>query len=542
MRPDTRTADRAQNLIEDLFTFLLFLQSRDIKLISDTWLPPNAVRALLGLLSDRAPRQEIGARSERSDRRLHALHFLCVSAGLVAPVNGSLTPTPRAADWIQQSPLEQTRWLVRAVFYSPPGQTENWWLRLRMPGWRVLNKREPPYRPIQFSDLADAFATDQLRAIARDEMRTVFPAARHVDAPDPEQQPDSLLDAIELLCLWLGIGRFDRLDDARTDQKELRLTSAGKRLLGRHSPALFPQPQPDHGLQLILQARRGRGVDAVQFAARKETAWPVQYGLVDLAPLVAVAPRTFTLNRDRVLRQLDLGVPVARLVGRIEQSVEGELPRSVVLLLHRWQRDHQRVRLSRVVMLETDRPERMDALLDRRTIRDAIHRRIDPQHAIVRADQVAALTRRLSRIGLAPQRDFPLGPAAQASNGGLGADAHVYVCVAVMHQLADLLPLDYRAPFSVVAELERGLSPSQRDSASELVARLVGSLARRVTPATASSRSDQSRLSHSPGRAVPRPTILRVLTERAPDQRSRAGLDWRNNIVLHPTHESDLLA
>ncbi len=85
-------------------------------------------------------------------------------------------------------------------------------------------------------------------------------------------------------------------------------------------------------------------------------------------------------------------------------------------------------------------------------------------------------------MGLAPQRDFPLDVIGRRA-ADLGPEAHLYVCAAVMHQLADLLPFDYRAPFSLVAGLERGLTPARRDGAIDPVARLIGSLSRTAIPA-----------------------------------------------------------
>lgn len=92
-----------------------------------------------------------------------------------------------------------------------------------------------------------------------------------------------------------------------------------------------------------------------------------------------------------------------------------------------------------------DGPDRLDSLFDRRGIRDMLRRRIAPQHAIVRSDRVVQLTRRLSRMGLTPQRDFLLDKAARTS-AGLDPEAHLYVCAAVMHQLADHQEIISRRP------------------------------------------------------------------------------------------------
>lgn len=482
MRQNQHRLAQADSLNEDIFTVLLFLQSNDVKLVSGVWLPPRAVHALLDLLSVRYPRPGIGARSERADARLHALHFLCSCAGLIAPLDGLLKPTPQAEVWIRQTALEQTRRLAHAVFRSRAGQAEAWWQRLHMPGWRVLRDRPRPYRPAQFSDLADALIQAGNQPVWRDALSALFSPAQRIDAHLPDRLPDTLLDGMAQLLAWMGIIQTPEPAAGPPNPADRRLTTKDERLLTPGPPFPVLAARAGKGLQLLLQAPRGRGVDRVRFLAGSESSWPAQYDLADLAPLVAIAPRTFSLDRDRVLRQFDLGVPVAHVVRRIARAVEGDLPRSVALLLHRWQRDHQRVRLSRVVLLETDGPDRLNALFDRRGIRDMLRRRIAPQHAIVRSDRVVQLTRRFSRMGLTPQRDFPLDTAARTS-AGLDPEAHLYVCAAVMHQLADLLPLDYRAPLSLVAGLERGLTPAQRDGASDLVARLIGSLSRTAIPA-----------------------------------------------------------
>lgn len=353
MRQHQHRLAQADALNEDIFTVLLFLQSNDVKLVSGVWLPPKAVHALLGLLSARYPRPGIGARSERADARLHALHFLCSCAGLVAPVAGLLKPTPQAEVWIRQPALEQTRRLVHAVFRSGAGQAEAWWHRLHMPGWQVLRERPRPYRPFQFSDLADALIQARSQAVRRDALSALFSRAQRIDTHLPDRLPDTLLDTMEQLLAWMGVVQAPKRGTDRLDPADRRLVTKSERLLTSGSPFPVLAAHAGKGLQLLLHAPRRRGVDRMRFLAGSKSSWPAQYDLADLAPLIAIAPRTFSLDRDRVLRQFDLGVPVAHVVRRIARAVEGDLPRSVALLLHRWQRDHQRVRLSRVVLLET---------------------------------------------------------------------------------------------------------------------------------------------------------------------------------------------
>ena len=91
-------------LMTDVFTFLCFLQARDIAPAKQRLLSPKVLadldRQLLAPDRIRLARGLHGGKygpSELETDRVRFVHFLCEAAGLVALTGRFLKPTPRAA-------------------------------------------------------------------------------------------------------------------------------------------------------------------------------------------------------------------------------------------------------------------------------------------------------------------------------------------------------------------------------------------------------------------------------------------------------------
>jgi len=108
-------------------------------------------------------------------------------------------------------------------------------------------------------------------------------------------------------------------------------------------------------------------------------------------------------------------------------------------------------------------------LASERRTRQHILRTLSPRAVVVREDRLPALIRRLERQGLTPRVEFSL-PAAASTRRKFDQPtaAHLYLAVRLNHELAEMLPSAYRIPYSILLDLERQLSPRDRDLAAQL--------------------------------------------------------------------------
>jgi hypothetical protein len=451
-------------LLDDVFTFLTFLHVNDIVPRGTRRLPPNALVRLDQQLAlpDRLKLSSLSGRGgkhgpiELETDRIRFIHFLCEASSLVALTGHWLKPTPRAAHWLKALPHERVAQLFDAAFPSRPDRALD---QL----WRIYRL---PASPSPSPTLGLAPILDILRQMRREDplkLTTLLKLARWDELPLHELlRYLAWFDAIEWRAIqWHGRSAFE-------------LTDQGARLL--HRPDAPPAPPVAVPLPLKL-TRTGK------LMVPPDADWLTLYDVSQYAQLVSPQPRRiYQLDRDLVQRAIRRGEPLTRLVHLLEAATRRTLPGPIAQSLDAWAREVSRLSLRRVTLLETRDPSLLAQLSSERRTRQHIQRTLSPRAVVLREDRLPALVRRLERQGLAPRVEFQLPSPLGRRAGDEGSTrrkfdrqkfdaptaAHLYLAVRLNHQMSEVLPSACRTPYSILLDLEKQLSPRDRDLAAQL--------------------------------------------------------------------------
>jgi hypothetical protein len=390
---------QADRWVEDVMTTLLFFQSREIEVRRQARLSPGAFKALSSMMSSDDLRTQIAFQTARI-------------AGLLEVVCGVWASTHRASSWVRLSREQQWRQLATALFEEREPKSffsedaTQLWIQNRWAGWRLLLKGQNAKRPFSFADvgwlLQKTFSAKRL-TFKLSELLSFLPTPLRWRAIQHDSNPATVLATIRDLLIHAGVCEPDRV------APRLRLTSATLAWLGGKPTCVMSDKRH---LILGLQRPYGRNVShavtGLTLTAKLSCDPGLQLMACEISTLVSVSPRVFQLDESRVLKKFCLGMNATDVLKIIERVSGKAVSRSVLLLLHRWQRKHQRVKLKRAMILETETPELMDELIRQRGIRVTTRRRLTPRHAIVRDDRLPHLLRRMKRKGISPVVDiFP---------------------------------------------------------------------------------------------------------------------------------------
>ncbi len=448
----------ANALLEDLLTFLCFLHANDVAPRGYRWLPPSALVWLKARLlapdtvTPTADNTSGGKRgtTERETDRIRFVHFLCEAAGLVAVTGRLLKPTPRVARWLNLSDGQRVSELFAAAFPTDPDRAhDDLWRAYRLPGWRLSSPS---------TDLAPLVHI--LREAPHDERIRVTTLLKLVPLPaladDPDAQPETVLRGLLRYLEWLDIVE-------RQGRSAIRITDRGYALLTRTDQAASIRPMPP-------AARVAVEINEIEVSGD----WPTLYELSEYAELLAVRPRRrYRLDRDLVRRALDRGTSLDHILRFLESAAGSPLPRAIPETLQRWAGDFDRIHLHRATLLETRDPQLLAELLETRLARQSVLRTLSPRAVIIREHRVRPLVSHLRRRGYSPR--LGLSPSVDTSTHDRLLDvrtarlfdtptlAHLYLSACVCHRLSDLIPPAWRAPYSVLLDLERHLTPRDRD-------------------------------------------------------------------------------
>lgn len=112
----------------------------------------------------------------------------------------------------------------------------------------------------------------------------------------------------------------------------------------------------------------------------------------------------FRLTRERWLNALQQGKSASALIEQLERLTETPLPQNMRYSLLEWERQAQRVRLSRgVALLEVQEAALLDAFLADATLSSLILRRLTPTAALIDHQQLSLLYQALLERGQLPQ-------------------------------------------------------------------------------------------------------------------------------------------
>jgi hypothetical protein len=438
-------------LLLDTLTFVCFLQAESVTPPKGRFLSPTILARLDEqlIVADHI-QPPIGAAfggkhgpTELETSRIRFIHFLCEASGLAALTGRLLLPTPRAAAWLKASPHDRVAQLFDAAFPAQPDRAlDQLWRAYRLPGWRWASPTH-----------ALAPLLDILRQMRRDEL--VKPATllklTHLDDASLREWLCYLhwFDAIE----WHG-------------RAAVKLTDEGTHLLRRSDASRRDAPRND----APPMPSRLKLTRAGKLIVPPEADWLTLYDVSQYAQLVSPQPRrTYQLDRDLVQRAIQRGEPLTRLVHLLETATGRPVPQAVARSLDEWAREVSHITLRHVTLLETSEPALLSQLASERRTRAGILRTLSPRAVVLRESGLPTLIRRLERQGLAPRVEFSL-PAVASTRRKFDrpAIAHLYLAVRLNHQLSEVLPSACRTPYSILLDLEKQLSPRDRDLAAQL--------------------------------------------------------------------------
>ena len=449
-------------LFADLFTLLCVLRQQDIKAKGQRFLTPSALSAINQQLLRPEPCPNMRWRKERDTTHLRLLHFLAEAAGLVAPIANHIKPTPAAYDWLQLPPHQQRDQLLNRICTQPTSLAL--WHIYQWPGWQLIQNGV---------SLAELFAQLQPRPgqtwLSLSTVCKLIPV--QVLRNHPDAQPAALLRGFAQILDALGLidWRFST---------HIRLRQHPRPPIPLHLNLQLPQEAQPRQLTGATDQRLPALYAISEYCAI--SADPVQACLPN-----PIAQLCLTLDPARCQRALAHGVPARAIQHHIETALGKRLPHAFIRQLHAQQRQTQHLTLSRVLLLESTDPNLITNLAQQRGIKQCIDRTLSPRAVTVPDDQLPTLLRRLAWRDLTPAIQSTVALSALAPPNPAAAKsfdqptlAHLYLSARLCHVLPDVLPIPYRLPFAVLADLEKQLSRHDRALVQVTLDRCLADLAR----------------------------------------------------------------
>ncbi len=373
-------------------------------------------------------------RRERDHPRLALIHCLCEAMQMVAPVQGVLRPTLRAAAWLAEPPARQWQAFVDALL-MPAEAMDALWHAFQLPGWRWLQPRESLRRCIA---LLQARAASPRQWVSLHAIAAQLPIPLHEDA---QAQPPAV--ARQLAVLLEGLGLAERRNSS------LRWQAA---------PLLPAVPSP--AAPCFFD-----GADVL--VAPAGATWPALIALADFAGMEAAWPqRRIRFSEAHLHRALQRGHTLPALFAALETLLAQPVPDAFFQAAQGWAHRFGRVRVRQAVLLESRDEALLQELLKQRGIR-ACARPLCAKAAMVQPDKVHTLARRLQRQGVSPRMMLPAAPAP-AGHFEAPAQAQLYLAAQTCHALAGVLPDACVPPLSLIHALESQLAPADIDMAKAM--------------------------------------------------------------------------
>lgn len=362
------------------------------------------------------------------------LVFASLAADLLTVSHGRLTIAPAAAQWAAAPPAERRRALRFAVLEHPDAAAR--WMAARRPGFRLL-RYLPPFA--------------QLLPPARSFSRSAL--ARRIGA----LSSDLLL----------------------SDSPASSITALVDSLSFAHTHLSAPPRRTTPPLKLHLSFSRGhtRRISFSQLVPAPPTS-----AFLELAALSGmVASSEIAINDDSLRRALDAGLSAHAILSLLDRCLPSlARPADFDAAVRRAARDRGRIHLHQDAILETRTAAELDEILRAQRARRAVLRTLSPRAVVVDPRRLPDMRRRLRTAPGFLDDTTPAEPSTIDSSDSL----HLYLAARITHLLPDLTPLPWRPPHSLVARLERALSPQQRALAAAMLDEWRTLLAERPLPAS----------------------------------------------------------
>ena len=482
------------DILYDVFNLLLFLQSHDVKLRGELFLPPTSLHHLDPLMLPLSDAIIPSLRHDLPTQRVRFALFLAHSAGLVgatsSPRGVLIKPSAAASSWIHASMSIRAAFLVQA-FLSDTTSSALIWSRLRLPGWRVIKAGLAQSRQFRFGDVLSALLYPQNpQNTLSQNILAVLPIVIEPRIKDADARTTTLLHAVLIALCWFGV----------IHPSDLTLTRSASTLLRKpvkpKSTAVDSAISP---LSLVLDRPHHQALRGLQLVESKPAAWPLLYDLARIMLLTVSRPRSFTLNHELVLHAYDTGLSVNALQLLLERAIGDAVPHAVSLLLHRWLSVHEQWQLRPAILLQANSPDLLDQLMQRKAFQREL-RRLSPNTAELRSGKVDALSRRLKRLGFFAHCRL-LNEAPRPLLDGLKpADwAMIYQALELNQHIADFAPhlisseglvSGAPAPYALIQTVAARLEPALVEAIHVGIAELIQRSQSRLRESAAARPAD----------------------------------------------------
>jgi hypothetical protein len=399
--PPARQDEAQPSLVHDLYVYLVYVQTHDVRPYADGRLGRKDLTALLARFTD------------RGERRLELMRHLAQRLGMVSRPDQCLRLDPQPVKrWLTSSPARQWATLQEAWRDDP-----TWNDLCRVPSLMCDEAGRWQNDPLS----TRRAMLELLARVPPDAWWTVASFVAAVKEVDPDfQRPDGdyvgwyirdaetraylsgfeswdrvegafLVDLLTGPLYWLGIVERAPLGAAIGADAACRLTESGARLLGLAPDTAEPLPsapiliRPDFTVELPDAASL-----YTQFQVERFAEWE------------GAAPRRYRLTVSSVGRALTRGVRVEQILAFLRKSSQGPLPPNVVGHLEAWaQRDGQ-VDVEEVALVRTKSERAMQELRALPETRSLIGQQLSPTTALVRKQDLPRLYKALRSLGYLP--------------------------------------------------------------------------------------------------------------------------------------------
>jgi hypothetical protein len=395
--PPAHQAGNENALVEDLFTYLVYLQTQDVRPYADGRLGQRDVASLRGRLAD------------AGERRLAFLRHLAARLGFVArkgeflrleagPVKGWLTAVPsRRLATLQEAWRDDPTWNdlcqvpslacdQATPWRNDPSATRRAVLALlaRCPAdaWWPLASFVAAVKTFHpdFQRPDGDYTAWYIRDAASGDYLSGFESWDQVEGA-------LLTDLLTGPLCWLGIVATAAGDAAAAKAGTIcRLTEAGARFLG-----LLPESAEAESLPLTISPDFRVEVPVANLYAR--------FQVERFAALESAAPCRYRITVESLGRALARGIQVEQILAFLRQASGDRLPGNVAGQLQMWAGRFDQVRLEEMTLLRVKSERVLKELSVLPETRPLIARLLSPTTALVRQRDVARLRQELLALG-----------------------------------------------------------------------------------------------------------------------------------------------
>jgi hypothetical protein len=411
-------------LLEDICTFLSYLQREEVKPLRGGYLP----RPVIERLNERFIVKEdlAGIVHERGTQRLAFLHHLCRQLRLVRVRGGLLRPSSvEARAWLKSSPADQIA-ALQAAWRDDPQWNELWHvpsLRCEDTGWRNdplatrqrILKHLSQCPPDQWLSLASF-----IQAIKESDPDFQRPdgdysswyirqadTGRYLSGFESWDQVEGAFIAylIAQLLHWLGVTSLGyenetenvslRLDLQSSIPSSFLITPWGAAFLGlphTEQEEWSPQPiqvRPDFTILVPAGGSLYHRFQVERFADRQGSEGAYLY----------------RITLDSLARLLREGIKVETVLAFLKQAAAGRLPGNVADTLRQWGQKYGQVSLRSVVLLRVKDDSILQELQTLAQIRPYFQEIISATAATVAERDWPRLVEELRKLGYLPHME-----------------------------------------------------------------------------------------------------------------------------------------